>query len=78
MYTGSINSFSKSRKLIKALPNFLIFTNRKNLFIDQLLSKIQSKFKINWDHLYFIDKSKLIYIKNKVREKTLQYLKPYL
>lgn len=40
MYTGSNNGFSKSRKLIKALSNFFIFTNRKNLFIDQWLSKI--------------------------------------
>lgn len=34
-------------KLTKALPDLALFIDEKDLFINQLLSKIQSKFKIN-------------------------------
>ena len=64
-------------KLIKALPNPLLFTDGKDLFIDQWLSKMRGKFKINWDH-YPSERSKLIYVENRVRGKALQYLKPCL
>ncbi len=60
-------------KLIKALPNPLIFNNEKDLSIDQWFSKIQDQFKIYWDH-YPTDRSKFIYVGNRVRGKTLQHL----
>ncbi len=37
----------------------------------------QGKYEINWDY-YLIDRSKLIYIENRVGEKALQHLEPYL
>ena len=64
-------------KLIKALPDSPIFIDGKDPSIDQWLSKMQSKFKINWNH-YLIDRKKLIYTENKVDEKALQYQDPYL
>lgn len=36
---------------------------------------MQGKFEINWNY-YPTNQSKLIYTKNRVRGKTLQYLKP--
>lgn len=41
------------------------------------MSKIQGKFEINYDH-YLTDKSKLIYVENRIRKKVLQHLEPYL
>ena len=64
-------------KLTKTLPNRVLFTDRKNLSIDQWLLKIQGKFEINLDH-YSSEKSKLIYVENKVQGKALQHLKPCL
>ena len=61
---------STINKLIKALPNLLLFTNEKDLSINQWLLKIQDKFEINWDY-YLSKRSKLIYIENKVGDKDL-------
>lgn len=47
IYTLSKNGFSRSRKVTKALPNPPIFTDGKDLSIDQRLSKLQGKFEIN-------------------------------
>lgn len=38
---------------------------------------MQNKFEINWDY-HPINRNKLFYVKNRVKKKTLQYLKPYL
>ena len=45
-HIGSDNGFFGSGKLIKALPNPLIFIDGKDLFIDQWLFKIQGNLKI--------------------------------
>lgn len=63
----------RSRTLTKTLPFLLIFNNRKDPSIKQWLSKMSEQFEINSDN-YPIDWSKLIYVKNKVGEKTLQLL----
>ena len=47
MHIRSDDSSFGFEELTEALPNYLIFTNGRNLFIDQLLSKIQGKFEIN-------------------------------
>lgn len=47
IHTDSKNSFTQNRKLTKALPDLLIFTNKKNLSINQWLFKMQNKFEIN-------------------------------
>lgn len=47
IYTSIKYGSSRSGKLTKALPNSPIFTNRKDLPIDQLLSKMRGKFEIN-------------------------------
>lgn len=65
MNINSKNGSTGFRKLFKALPNPLFFTDKKNLFIDQWFSKMQEKFEISWDH-YQINRSKLIYAKNRV------------
>ena len=57
------------------MPDPLLFTDRKDPSIDQWLSKMQSKFEINWNH-YLFEKNKFIYIKNRVKSKALQYLEP--
>lgn len=77
MYTKSDDNFLESGKLTKALPNALISLNRKNLFINQWLSKMQGKFEINYDY-YSTDWSQLIYAEYKVGGKALQYLEPCL
>ena len=41
------------------------------------MSRIQSKFEINWDH-YPLERSKLIYVENRVGGKVLQHLEPCL
>lgn len=56
-------------KLTKALPDPTLFTNWKDLSINQWLSKIQGKFKINWDY-YLSARGKLIYVKTKIEGKT--------
>lgn len=76
-YTSNKDSFTRCEKLIKALLDPLIIMNRKNSFIDQWLSKIQSKFEINWNY-YPTDRSKIIYTENRVGGKDLQYLEPCL
>lgn len=38
---------------------------------------MQDKFKFNWNY-HSIDQSKLIYAKNNIKKKTLQYLEFYL
>ena len=76
-HTGSKNGSTGNGKFTKALPNPPIFTNKKDLSIDQWLSKMRGKFKINWDH-YPIERSKLIYVENRVGEKALQHLEPCL
>lgn len=70
MNTGSDNSSLRSEKSTKILLDPLIFTNIKNRFIDQLLSKMQIEFEINKDH-YLINGSKLIYKENRARRKDL-------
>ena len=40
MHTKSDNGFLKSKKFIKVLSDSLIFTNRKDLFVDWWLSKM--------------------------------------
>ena len=62
-------------KLTKALPDPLLFTDRKNPSTDQWLSKMRGKFEINWDH-YPSERSKLIYVENRVGGKVLQHLEP--
>ncbi len=57
-------------KLTKVLPDPSLFTDGKDLSIDQRLSKMRGKFEINWDH-YPLERSKLIYIVNQVGEKAL-------
>ena len=47
IHTRSNDNFLGSEKLTKALFDPLIFTNRKNLSINQELFKMQSKFEIN-------------------------------
>lgn len=64
------DNFIDIRKFTKILPDSLIFTNKKNTTINKWLSKIQNKFRINWNH-YLTNKSKLIYTENKIRKKTL-------
>lgn len=66
-----LSEFSFIRgKFTKVLPNSPFFINAKNLFIDQWLSKMQNKFKINCDH-YQLERSKLIHAKNRVGRKVL-------
>ena len=77
LYTGSENGSNRNGKLTKALPDPPIFTNGKDLSIDQRLSKMRGKFEINRNH-YPTERSKLIYAESKVREKALQYLEPCL
>ena len=60
-------------KLTKALLDLLLFTDGKNLPIDQWLLKMQEKFEINWDH-YPSKRNKLIYAENRVGRKALQHL----
>ena len=50
-------------KLTKVLPDPPLFTDGKDPSIDQWLSKMRGKFKINWDY-YPSERSKLIYIEN--------------
>ena len=76
-YTSNENSSIGNRKLTKVLSDPPIFINGKDPSIDQWLSKMQGKFKINWDH-YPTERSKLIYIENRVGEKALQHLEPCL
>ena len=76
-HTGSDDGSLRSGKLIKALPYPFIFTDAKDLSMDQWLSKMQSKFEINWDH-YPTDRNKLIYPENRVGGKALQHLEPCL
>ena len=76
-HIGSDDGSFGSGKLTKALPDPPIFTDGKDLSIDQWLSKMRGKFEINWDH-YPTDRSKLIYAKNRVRGKALQHLEPCL
>ena len=64
-------------KLTKALSDPLLFTDGKDLSIDQWLSKMRGKFEINWDH-YPSERSKLIYAENRVGRKALQHLEPCL
>ena len=64
-------------KLTKVLLDPPLFTDRKDLSIDQWLPKMEDKFEINWDH-YLSERSKLIYAENRVEEKALQHLKPCL
>lgn len=47
MQTRNDDGSFRSEKFIKALSNLPIFTNRKNLFIDQWLFKMYGKFEIN-------------------------------
>ena len=47
MYTRSDDGSFISRKLTKGLPDPSIFTDGKNLSINQWLSKMQGKFEIN-------------------------------
>lgn len=64
-------------KFTKALLDPPLFTDGKDLSIDQWLSKIQAKFEINQDY-YSSEKSKLIYAENRVGGKFLQHLEPCL
>ena len=64
-------------KLTKALPDPPLFIDGKDPSIDQWLSKMRGKFEINWDH-YPLERSKLIYAKNRVGGKALQHLEPCL
>lgn len=57
-------------KIIKAILNLFLFTNRKNSSIDQWFLKMQGKFKINWHH-YPLKRCKCIYVKIQVIDKTL-------
>ncbi len=75
--TGSDVGSLGSGKLTKVLPDPPIFTDGKDPSIDQWLSKMQRKFEINWDH-YPTNRSKLIYVKNRVGRKALQHLEPCL
>ena len=50
MHTHSKDGSTGFEKLIKALPDLLIFTDGKDTSIDQWLSKMQGKFEINWDY----------------------------
>ena len=77
MYTHSKNSSTGFEKLTKTLPDPHIIIDGKNLSIDQWLFKMQSKFEINLDH-YPTNRSKLIYVENKLREKVLEYLETSL
>ncbi len=77
IHTGSDDGSLRSGKLTKTLPDPFIFTDGKNLSIDQWLSKMRGKFEINWDH-YPTDQSKLIYVKNRVGGKALQHLESCL
>lgn len=70
MHISSKDSSTGFGKLIKALPDSPIFTNRKNPSIDQWLSKMQGKFEINWDY-YPIDRNMFIYSENRVGRKAL-------
>ncbi len=60
-------------KLTKTLLDRPLFTDGKDLSIDQWLLKMQGKFEINWDH-YPSERSKLIYVENRVEGKALQHL----
>lgn len=71
------NDFTEKGKFTKTLPDLPIFIVGKNLSIDQWLSKMQNKFKINWDY-YPTDRNKLIYAENRIRRETLQLLKTCL
>ena len=64
-------------KLTKALLDPPLFTDGKDLSIDQWLSKMRGKFEINWDH-YPLERSKLIYAENRVGGKVLQHLESCL
>ena len=52
-----------SGNLTKALPNPFIFIDKKDLSIDQWLSKMQGKFEINQDHQP-TNQNKFIYTEN--------------
>ena len=49
MHTHNKDSLTRFGKFIETLPDPFIFMDRKNLSIDQWLSKMKGKFEINRD-----------------------------